>query len=343
MRHVILTQSSIKRNIMGSSVEFSEIVSLVKGELHVHLNGLVSSSLVREIIDDEEANIPDEFDLYNDLVRRSPCPSLSNYLKPWQALRRIPSKPTNLKRMCDNAFGSLSSNNVKFVELRSSLIYLASLQNCKVSEALNRLIEATSASAAKYNIFSGIILTVTRGDYSTVHLDALLTAFRDLGCPRDVVGLDLAGDEEIPIPQDLPAQFKAAKEKYGLGISIHAGETGRPDNIVTAVTDFGADRIGHGTAASFNPYVMDLLCEHDVCVEVCPISNRLTGAVKLSDAHPLREFHRRGVPFVICSDNPGIHELGLNDDYMAALREGINLDFLRGQYTLAIKHSFLGV
>lgn len=328
---------------MDLNVEYAEIVRLNKGELHVHLNGLVSPSLVREIIHDEGADIPEGFDLHDDLVRRSPCSSLNNYLKPWQVLRRIPSNPINLRRMSDDVFESLSTNNVKFVELRSSVIYLATLQNCYLHEALTRLIEATRASAAKYNITSGIILTVTRGDYSVVHLDALVNAFRELGCPRDVVGLDLAGDEEIPIPEELPSRFKAAKRKYGLGVSIHAGETGRPENIVSAVNDFGADRIGHGTAAGSDPYVMNLLSERDICVEVCPISNRLTGAVKVADAHPLREFHQRGVPFVICSDNPGIHEQGLNCDYMAALKEGIDLDCLRAQHALAIKHSFLDI
>lgn len=318
-----------------------EIACLDKGELHVHFNGLISANLVREILKAEEAEIPNSFDLQHDLVRRSPCASLSTYLKPWQVLRKIPSNPSNLKRLSDDAFARLSSNNVKFVELRSSVMYLATLHDCPLHEALARLIEVTCESSSKHGVVSGIILTVTRGDYSVVHLDALLKAYCELGCPPEVVGLDLAGDEEYPFPEELPSRFQAAKQKYGLGVTIHAGETGRPENILSAILDFGADRIGHGTAAVIDPYVMDMLCERDICVEVCPISNRLTGAVKDSEMHPLREFYRRGVPFVICSDNPGIHEQGLNEDYAAAMTEGIDLDSLRAQHTLATKYSFL--
>jgi len=326
---------------METSERSGRIARIRKGELHVHLNGLVSASAVRSVLEDETTEIPAGFDLGGDLARLKPCSSLSSYLKPWQVLRKIPTRLENLRRMCDDAFQTLSRSNVDFVELRSSVLYLAGLQDCAVPEALQRLIEATSSSAEKFGITRGLVLTVTRGDYSMVHLDTLLRAFRALSCPVDVVGIDLAGDEETSIPEELPDLFRAAKEKYGLGITIHAGETGRPENILTAVRSFGANRIGHGTAAASHPEIMEELSQRDVCVEVCPISNRLTGAIKSTETHPMRGFLRSGVPFVICSDNPGIHERGLNDDYDTALSEGVEVTFLESQFEVAKKYSFL--
>ena len=157
---------------------------------------------------------------------------------------------------------------------------------------------------------------MTRGDYSASNLSTLLQAYEDLGRPKDVVGLDLAGDEEIPYSAELPAMFREAKERYGFGITIHAGETGRVENVRAAVELFHADRIGHGTAAGKDPDLLDLLSAKEVCIEVCPISNRLTGAVPRYEAHPLQEFRRHGVPFVICSDNPSRrgHRSGIQKD-----------------------------
>ncbi|WP_321912889.1 hypothetical protein [Burkholderia cepacia] len=86
---------------------------------------------------------------------------------------------------------------------------------------------------------------MTRGDYSAVNLSTLLQAYQDLGEPKDVIGLDLAGDEEIAYPTELPSFFREAKDRFGLGITIHAGETGRVENARSAVELFGADRIGH--------------------------------------------------------------------------------------------------
>jgi adenosine deaminase len=317
------------------------LAELPKGELHVHLNGLVSPRLVRSILNEEGVEIPDGFDLAQDMTRTSPCSSLREYLKPWQVLRRVPSDPNNLPRITDNAFQTLQQSNVRFVEVRSSVLYLRALQECSHADALRLLLEAIRASAAKYEITCGLILTVTRGDYSTVQLGELLDAYRDLGCPPDVVGLDLAGDEETSIPSDLHAHFRDAKEKYGLGITIHAGETGRIENVLEAVEKFSADRIGHATAAGSHPTVMDTIASKNICVEVCPISSRLTGAVRELEAHPLREFEKHGVPFAICSDNPGIHERGLNDDFAAASTELTRQTILQGQFEVARKFSFL--
>ena len=59
-----------------------------------------------------------------------------------------------------------------------------------------------------------------------------------------------------------------------------------------------------------------MLIESDICVEVCPISNRMTGAVGEIEEHPITKFVKGGVPFVISSDNPAIHCSGLVDDYI---------------------------
>ena len=100
-----------------------------------------------------------------------------------------------------------------------------------------------------------------------------------------------------------------------LGVTIHAGETGRSENVRAAVELFASDRIAHGTAAGGDPWLMEFLAKQDVCVEVCPIGNRLTGALPPEIAHPLCDLYEHGVPFVICSDNPAIHERGLIEDH----------------------------
>ena len=104
---------------------------------------------------------------------------------------------------------------------------------------------------------------------------------------------------------------------------------------------FNADRIGHGTAAGKDPALLELLSAKGICVEVCPISNRLTGAVPVNEAHPLQEFSRYGVPFVICSDNPAIHQRGLADDQAAAMAEGLSIGDMQQQYEVAKRYSFM--
>jgi len=312
-----------------------------RGELHVHMNGAIPASTILEILADEATVLPQGFDLVRDMIRLAPCRSLGEYLKPWQMLRLFPKKRQNLDRLAHAVAASLVEHSVRFVELRSSVLYLTGLQSCSPAQALERLIESTGEAARHHGIRRGLILTVTRGDYGASNLATLLQAYKDLGMPEDVVGLDLAGDEEMPYPDELPSLFREAKDRFGLGITVHAGETGRAENVRSAVELFHADRIGHGTAAGKDPELLDLLSAKEICVEVCPISNRLTGAVPWDEAHPLQEFRRHGVPFVICSDNPAIHQRGLADDQAAAMAEGLSICDMQQQYEVAKRHSFM--
>jgi len=312
-----------------------------RAELHVHINGAIPASTVLEILADEATVLPSGFDIERDFLRLGPCESLASYLAPWQTLRLFPRTQSNLDRLCLAVAEGLAANRVRFVEMRSSVLYLATLQKCSPAKALERLLESTRVAAEQCGIRRGLILTVTRGDYAAVSLAALLQAYQELGEPSDVVGIDLAGDEEIGYPAELPSLFLAAKERFGLGITIHAGETGRVENVREAVELFGADRIGHGTAAGKDPDLLNLLARRDICVEVCPISNRLTGAVPPEEAHPLRRFKQFGVPFVICSDNPAIHQRGLADDQAAAMAEGLSTSDMQDQFEMAKRYSFM--
>ena len=124
-------------------------------------------------------------------------------------------------------------------------------------------------------------------------------------------------------------------------MTIYSGETGRVENIIRAVNEFGADRIGHGTAASKSVEVMNLLKDRNICIEVCPISNRLTNAVNENESHPVIDFIDHKVPFVIRSDNPSIHSSTLTDDYLEFYRETNSSQHLLDMYTNQKKYSFI--
>lgn len=320
----------------------NEIQLMKKGELHVHLNGLVSTNVIRDLLVRDRSALPSGFDLERDLNISIPAGSLASYLKPWQVLRLMPKSKSCLALMVESAFLNLKSQNVKFVEIRNSVIYLALLNNISVDEALCWIVSEIEEASEKHKISAGLILTVSRGDYAPEHLRSLLGAYAKLGRPSTVVGLDLAGNEDISSPIETGSIFLHAKDKYGLKVTIHAGETGKVENITSAIHEFGADRIGHGTAASKSVEVMELLKSRDICVEVCPISNRLTNAVNESESHPVIDFIDNDVPFVICSDNPSIHSSSLTEDYLEFYRETNSSQHLRDMYSNQKKYCFIG-
>tara|TARA_R110002050_G_scaffold154331_2_gene282193 strand:- start:1897 stop:2640 length:744 start_codon:yes stop_codon:yes gene_type:complete len=225
------------------------IPEMEKGELHVHLNGLVSSELVKKLLDNNIIDMPQGFDLDKDLNVIKPAKCLSSYLKPWDLLRLIPKSRADLTLIVFDAFENLRKSNVTFVELRNSVLYIALLNKVNVDVAMAWLLEDISRASEYYNIKAGLILTVTRGDYSLEQLRVLLSAYIKLGKPDLIIGLDLAGNEDIRVSDALAYEFVRAKIEFSLKVTIHAGETGNFENIVIAVNNFKADRIGHGTAA----------------------------------------------------------------------------------------------
>lgn len=319
-----------------------KIYNLPKGELHVHLNGLINSSIAERLIYKHHPELSGKVNIQREITRDKPASNLAEYLKPWSYLRCFPIGKDELKEIIASAFEELKSNNVKFVELRSSIIYISLLNKISIEESLEWLISEVSSASNTFEIPAGIIATISRGDYACDHLNSIISAYRSLGSPKEIIGLDLAGNEDDSIPSVLPDLFKKAKDEYGLGITIHAGETGNPENIVQAIELFNADRIGHGTAAIQSEKTMDTIRKKDICIEVCPISNRLTNAVKSQEPHPLVRFIENELPFVICSDNPAIHNKGLSDDYIMFLNESRNEKILHEMFERQSKYSFLG-
>jgi adenosine deaminase len=317
------------------------IASLSKGELHVRLNGLVETTVLADLLKAEAGGEIGGIDLQKALTRRSTCGCLTEYLAGWDLLRLVPRSRRSLRLLVQSAFLQLKRQNTSFAEIRSSVIYISLLNEIPVSESLRWLVEEIEVASRAQQIEAGLIMTIPRGDYAAESLRALLAAVMQLGRPKTVVGVDLAGNENTYVSPDLQPLFLKAKHELGLGVTIHAGDTGIVENIRQAVIDFGADRIGHGTAAGKCDYTMALLAEHDICVEVCPISNRLTGASPPGEAHPLVHFITKNVPFVICSDNPSLHQANLNADYLEFIRESNRSDLLDEMLTRQRKFAFL--
>jgi aminodeoxyfutalosine deaminase len=141
---------------------------------------------------------------------------------------------------------------------------------------------------------------------------------------QGVVAFGMGGDE-LALPA---AEFRAVYDfaaASGLHRLVHAGEVGGPASVRDAVELLGAERIGHGIAASGDHRLLLLLAERSIPLEICPTSNLRTGALarlignssaSLAD-HPLPRLHRLGVPLSVSTDDPAMFETRLNREYAA--------------------------
>lgn len=293
----------------------NEFHILPKADLHVHLNGAITTNTAIQLLGPLASQLPEWFDLENNLQINSPVNGLQEYFKPWYGLKKLPYSKECLYIMVESALTSLADDNVHYVELRNSPFNISEINKIPLEGALEWLIESIEAASSKIGIEAKLILSLSRYGLSEEKIKRLSESINYVNFSSTLVGVDLSGNEDSPIVPDVAKFFKKAKHEFGLGVTIHAGETGKAQNIWWAINECAADRIAHGLAAAESIKLMEEIADRNICVEICLCSNYLTRSIKKIDDHPVSEFIKHRVPFVLCSDNPSINNYNLSDNY----------------------------
>ena len=83
----------------------------------------------------------------------------------------------------------------------------------------------------------------------------------------------------------------------------------------------GADRIGHGVNLISDPDTMLLMRHGPYMVEINLISNLLLEYVSDYSQHPFPEYLRTGIPVALSTDDRGMWDSTLTDEFFVAVRE----------------------
>jgi aminodeoxyfutalosine deaminase len=140
---------------------------------------------------------------------------------------------------------------------------------------------------------------------------------------RGIVGIGLGGEENLYPPEPFAPVFAAAKAE-GLASVPHAGEVVGPESVRGALEALEADRLRHGIRASDDPGLVRELAGRGTVLDVCPLSNLRTGAVRDLAEHPLPHLVAAGVACSISTDDPVMFDTDLTRDYQAATSLGIS-------------------
>lgn len=127
---------------------------------------------------------------------------------------------------------------------------------------------------------------------------------------RGVIGIDMAGPQAAEFNfRDYKKLFEQARSA-GLQITVHSGEVQNANDMWEALEYISPARIGHGIRAAYDPKLMKELADRGTVLEVCPLSNIATKAVKGLDEMRfiLRTFVEHKVRFCINTDWPEIIE-----------------------------------
>jgi len=146
---------------------------------------------------------------------------------------------------------------------------------------------------------------------------AFVDRHRDLWVSVNLVGRE---DNDKGYPLRFLETFREMRRRYPrIGLAIHGGEVDEPNHHVRDTLLLGADRIGHGTNLVTDPETLLLMRTGKFAVEVSLVSNRLLGyAADLSD-HPFPELLRLGVPVCLSTDDRGMWDSNMTDEWFEAV------------------------
>ena len=315
-------------------------------ELHVHLGAAVTPAIMWGIAHSQGIRLPTkDYWAFRDLItvgrRRR---SFQAYLDLFHWTELIQSSPTAVERSVYEVIGgAYRKNNVTRLELRFNPMKRNRGGEQDLDHIIAAAVRGMDRAVLEYpQVRAGLIFCLDRAfsyDLNEI-IAAKAIAWRD----RGVVAVDIAGPVDPSFRFADYAGLFGQVRRAGLGVTVHAGETGGPDEVRQAVEALEPTRIGHGVKAANDARVMDMLRERGIVLEVCVSSNLNTRVVR--DLREMRDLVRRlvdhGVRVALSTDGPEMLQSYLRDEIATVLRhEILDLDEVHAALEAARDASFV--
>ena len=132
------------------------------------------------------------------------------------------------------------------------------------------------------------------------------------------------------------------RQHSGVRLAIHAGEVDEPNHHVRDTLLLGAERIGHGLNLITDPQTLTAMRHGPYMVEINLISNLLLEYVDDYAQHPFPEYLRIGVPVALSTDDRGMWDSTLTDEFFVAVTEyNLTWQEIERLSRNSLRHSFL--
>jgi adenosine deaminase len=280
-------------------------------ELHAHLSTAINPSVYWQIAHAQGFKLPqkDYFDFQNHITlsREKPMP-LNEYFETiyHPVLDKLSSGTYAVEQATYAIFsGAYRANNITLLELRNNPMKHNNSGQQDLDHIILSMLRGMEKALLEYNNLSaGLIFCLAREfpfEKNEIIIEKAVKYKR-----RGVVGIDVAGPATESFHfKDYQSIFARAKQS-GLKVTVHAGEVEGANDIWEALEFIEPSRIGHGIKAAYDKKLLQELAKRNIVLEVCPLSNLVTKAVK--DIEELRFIFRRlvefKVPFCINTDWP---------------------------------------
>ena len=307
------TQETARGSEDGAAVAVSEFVRAIpKVQLHCHLEGTLRAQTFRALA---IANRVDSVRAAGPLEATYTFATFRDFLLTFAEVCKTLQHPEDFARLARDYAATAIAQNVRYAELFiSPSVWTYFHNDLDVFETVAAIRSAFDETRARHGLEIRLICDLTRNFGVERAFETARTAVKLARAGLGVVGVGLGGDE-ANFPPELYAEPFAFARASGLHAVAHAGEAAGAPSVRAAVEILHAERIGHGVRAIEDRAVVELLAERRIALELCPTSNRLTGAVASGSPHPIDELDRAGVVCTIDADDPELFSTTLEREY----------------------------
>jgi aminodeoxyfutalosine deaminase len=293
-------------------------VTFPKVELHVHLEGTVRAHTLLEIAKRNDYPLP--ADTIEGLDGLYDFRDFAHFIEVWVLTTNALQHADDFRQVVVDYAAEAAAHGAVYVEG-----IFSPAERVRRGVSWEEIFEGYCDGAQEARELHGVEVRLTPDITRGFPLDEADATVRWAAKYRDrgVLGVGLGGLEADFGPEPYAPAFELARD-LGLAPVPHAGEVAGPPSIRGALDELGAVRLRHGIRAVEDAGLVDELRDRELVLDVCPISNLRTGAVRSLDEHPLPELVRAGVRCSISTDDPAMFDTDLSRDYEAAASLGLS-------------------
>ena len=288
-----------------------DLRSLPKAHLHVHLEGAMRPSTLRELCERHGTPVPTVKTAYG---------TFGDFQELYVAARSAVRSLDDLVRLVEEVIEDAAADGAVWIEPAVNLLEHRALGDETL--VLEALLAAGRRAADATGVGVGWLVSADRTRAPELAIEQALVAARYAG--NGVASFGLANNEATCAPGPFAPAFDIIRAE-GIISAPHAGEHGDANFVRGALDALGANRVQHGVRAVEDPELIRRLAQERVCLDVCPTSNVSLSVVSAIDAHPLPRLLEAGVPCSINADDPLLFGVGILDEYETC-REQLGLD-----------------
>ncbi len=295
--------------------------ALPKVELHCHLELTARQDLLKELLSAKGRRL-DDATFRKEYLITQPVGDLPTLLNIFLGHRDLLDSPEVVERMTYECCEDMSANGVRLLELRYAPSFLCDAHPSMSPDDMHAaILNGVRRAEQDFPIAVGLICLLQR--IKTVQENKYWLDFA-IEKKADFLAVDLADNELAYGPEVFAPLFERAKSE-GFFVTIHAGEAEGPQaalNIQKSIELLHADRIGHGVRILEDKAVLEFVKERGTVLELCPTSNWLSGVCATKESHPFRQIMEAGIRTTVNTDDPGIMNIDIMDEYRL-LRDGM--------------------